>query len=518
MKSAEMKRREFLATTMLASGAFGLGLGMPARLLAETPVSGGTLVWGHSETTQNLDMHQTGTASTARVLQNIHNSIVTIDSEMQVIPQLAESFEEAEDGLTYTFRLREGVKFHDGSTLTSADVKYSFDRCRNPDTGAVNFEVFNDVAEIETPDDLTVVVRMTRPNAPFLARLAENGAGVVMPEGSGGVQDTTPIGAGPFRFVRRTFGAEVELERFDDYWGGPAHLERIVAREITEPTVRLTGLQTGELHMINDIPAERIDAVSRDANLQVLTWAPLNFDFVNFNHNNPVFQDQRVREAFALMIDTEVLLQGALWGQGETTPTPSFPNDPARHPGLTQRAQNIARARELLAEAGHPPGSLNVVFKVTTNYPYHVESAQIIAEWAREAGVNMTIEQLTWADWLSQVWIDRDFEMTMMNFFTIWESDRLYYSLYHTTGGFNYRGISDPMIDEWAEAARGETDPEARTALYHQIQERIHDQVLDVILWYRNGSIGARQQVGGLEGLVHPNGSNLNFHGVWLRA
>ncbi len=513
-----MKRRDFLATTMIAGGAFGLGLGMPTRVLADEPVSGGTLVWGHSETTQNLDMHQTGTASTSRVLQNIHNAIVTIDSNMEVVPQLAESFEVSDDGLTYTFRLREGVMFHDGSTMTSEDVKYSFDRCRDPDTGAVNFEVFNDVAEIETPDDLTVVIRMTRPNAPFLARLAENGAGVVMPAGSGDVQGDTPIGAGPFRFVRREFGNEVALERFDDYWDGPAFLDGILAREVTEPTVRLTGLQTGEMHMINDIPAERIASVENDADTQVLTWAPLNFDFVNFNHNNPVFQDQRVREAFALMIDKEMLLQGALWGQGETTSTPSFPNDAARHPDLPQRGQDIARARDLLAEAGHPPGSLNVVFKVTTNYPYHVESAQIISEWAREAGVNMTIEQLTWADWLSQVWVDRDFEMTMMNFFTIWESDRLYYSLYHTTGGFNYRGISDARIDDLAEAARGETDPDARIALYRDIQQHIHDDVLDIILWYRNGSIGARPQVGGLDTLVHPNGSNLNFHRVWLRS
>jgi peptide/nickel transport system substrate-binding protein len=359
---------------------------------------------------------------------------------------------------------------------------------------------------------------MSRPNAPFLARLAENGAGVVMPAGSGDIQGTTPTGTGAFRFVRREFGNEVELERFDGYWDGPAYLERILAREITEPTVRLTGLRTGELHLINDIPAERMDEVAGDDSLQVLTWAPLNFDFVNFNHNLELFQDRRVRLAFDLMIDKEMLMQGALWGQGEVTPTPSFPRDAARNGDLVQRAQDLAQARALLQEAGYAPGTLNVVFKVTTNYPYHVESAQIIAEWAREAGVNMTIEQLTWADWLSQVWVDRDFEMTMMNFFTIWEPDRLYYSLFHSTGGFNYRNISNPTVDALTEQARGEVDPDARIALYRQIQQLMFDEVLDVVLWYRNGSIAALPAVGGLDTLVHPNGSNLNFHKVWLRA
>ena len=108
-----MKRRDFLATSIVATGALGFGFG-PAPLRAQEPASGGTLIWGHSETTQNLDMHQTGTASTARVLQNIHDGIVTINSEMEVVPQLAESFEVSDDGLTYTFRLRDGVKFHGG--------------------------------------------------------------------------------------------------------------------------------------------------------------------------------------------------------------------------------------------------------------------------------------------------------------------------------------------------------------------------------------------------------------------
>ncbi len=515
-----MKRRDFLKSTATLIGGAAIGGSLsPSALLAQgAPAKGGTLIWGHSETTQNLDIHQTGTASTLRVLQNVHSSIVTVDKNLTVVPNLAQSFEQSADGLTYTFHLRPRVKFHDGKTMTSADVKYSFERCKNKDTGAVNFEVFNDVAAIETPDDGTVVIKMSRINAPFLSRLAENGAGAIMPQGSGDVQGKTPIGAGPFRFIRREFGHEVELQRFDDYWDGPAYLDRVIAREVTEPTVRLTGLRTGELHMINDIPADRVKEVQADPKFHVQSWFPLNFDFVNLNHDFEPFKDARVRLAVDLIIDKEALLQGALWGQGKTTASPSFPTSSSYNGALKNRAQDIGKAKELLAQAGYGPGKLEVVFKATTNYPYHIESAQIMLEWFRDAGVTMKIEQLTWSDWLSQVWVNKDFQISMMNFFTLWEPDFLYYSLWHSTGAFNYRHIKDPVLDELLQKARVTIDPAVRADIYKQVQQRIYDEVHDVILWFRNGTIGAQTSVGGLDTVVHPNGSNLNFHTVWLRA
>ncbi len=515
-----MKRRDFLqSTAIMMGGAMVFGPGMPMPALAQdTPVSGGTLIWGHSETTQNLDMHQTGTASSGRVLQNIHSSIVTVDENLNVIPGLAESFEVSPDGLTYTFKLRPNVKFHNGATMTSADVKYSFERCKDPATGAVNFEVFNNVASIDTPDDMTVVITMSAVNAPFLSRLAENGAGVIMPVDSGPTQGTNPMGAGPFKFVRYEVGTVVEMARHEEYWDGPAYLDGVLAREITEPTTRLTGLRTGELHMINDIPLDRVSELEGDASLQVKTWFPLNFDFVNMNHTFEPFQDKRVRIAFDMIIDKEALMQGALWGQGATSPSPSYPTSAAYNKNLVQRAQDIEGAKALLAEAGYPEGSLNIVFKATTNYPYHIESAQILVEWFRMAGVNLTIEQLTWADWLSQCWVDRDYQMTMMNFFTLWESDFLYYSVWNSKGAFNYRAINDPIIDELTEKARITVDDAERAAIYQQVQQQIFDEAHDIILWFRNGTIGAQPNVMGLDTVVHPNGSNLNFHKVWLKA
>ena len=292
----------------------------------------------------------------------------------------------------------------------------------------------------------------------------------------------------------------------------------MIEREVTEPTVRLTGLQTGELHVINDIPADRVDGVRKDAKLQTFDWFPLNFDFINMNHKFEPFADPRVRMAFDLMIDKAGLLQGALWNLGKLTASPSFPTSGTYDTALKNRPQDIDKARSLLAEAGYGPGKLNLTFKVTTNYPYHVDASQIMAEWFQAAGVNTKIEQLTWSDWLTQCWTNRDFQITMMNFFGLWEPDFLYYSLWNSKGAFNYRNVNDPDIDRMTQQARETADVTARDALYKQVQQRIFDQTHDVILWFRNGTLGAQKSVGGLDTIVQPNGSGLNFHKAWLKA
>jgi len=513
-----MRRRTFLQSSGAAMGGivFGAGPGFAAN--AEQPRRGGTLIWGHSETTQNLDIHGTATASTLRLLQNVHDTIVTVNHKFEVLPNIAERFDISPDLLTYTFHLRRDVKFHDGSPLTAADVKYTFERIKDPKTAAVNYDVFIAAQSFETPDDHTVVVHMSRVFAPFLARLAELGAGAIIPKDSGSIQGTKPIGCGPFKFVSREFGNKAELARFDQYWQGAPYLDGILEYEVTEPTVRLTGLQTGQFHLINDIPLERLAKVKADPALQVKTWFPLCWAFLNFNHAVKPFDDPRVRQALDLMIDKDALMQGALWGGGVVTGSPSFPSSASYDPAIKPRKQDFAAAKALLSQAGIAPGQLQFVFKVTTNYPWHVQAAQIMQAWFEEGGVKATTQQLTWADWLSQCWIHRDFEVTMMNFFTLWEPDFLYFSIWNTKGSFNYRNVHDPQIDAWTEAARRSTDPAERARLYKQVQARVHDQTHDVILWFRDGTVGARPNVGGLDQLVHPNGSNLEFRHVWLTS
>ncbi|HKI57463.1 MAG TPA: ABC transporter substrate-binding protein, partial [Trueperaceae bacterium] len=238
--------------------------------------------------------------------------------------------------------------------------------------------------------------------------------------------------------------------------------------------------------------------------------------FLNFNHKVAPFDDPDVRKAFDLMIDKQALVQGALWGQGVPTPTPSFPNSPYRNNDLEVRKQDLNQAKALLQKAGVRPASLSIKFKVTTNYPWHVQAAQIMQAWFQQAGVNVSLEQLTWSDWLSQVWKDKNFSLTMVNFFTLWEPDFLYYNIWHTGGSFNFRNISDATLDGYLDQARQSTSEDQRVTLYREAQQRIFDQAHDVILWYRNGSLAAVPALRGIDTIVQPNGSNLAFWRTWL--
>ncbi|SVA46404.1 uncharacterized protein METZ01_LOCUS99258, partial [marine metagenome] len=201
-----MKRRDFIKKTgVITGGAVLSGVPMISAFGQSTnPTKGGVIRWGHSETSQNIDMHQTGTASTHRTMNNIMESLYWPDENLVFQPVLATGTEISSDGLTYTIGLRKDVKFHNGQPMTAADVKYSIDRILNPDTGATSYNDFKNITEVVAVDDHTVRIHRSAVDPFFIYRIGGMGGGVVMPEGSGDVQGTDPIGTGPFQFVSRT--------------------------------------------------------------------------------------------------------------------------------------------------------------------------------------------------------------------------------------------------------------------------------------------------------------------------
>ncbi|MGM0605985.1 MAG: ABC transporter substrate-binding protein [Halobacteriota archaeon] len=483
---------------------------------------GGTLVWGHSEVTQNLDPHQTATASTGRFLRSIYESLVGLSQDLELTksadgpsPGLAEDWTVSDDQLTYEFSLREGVQFHDGSTLTSADVKYTYERMADPDTAAIMGFVMNPIDTIETPDDSTVVIELEEVFQPFLRQLAFSGTAIV-PEDSGDGLGEQPIGTGPFQFDYRQQGNDARLEAFDDYWGEGPYLDAVEEKTVTDPDSRLTGIETGEYNVINDIPLNRIDDIVDDSNLQTEQWTPLSWAFFNMNNAEEPFDDVNMRKAMDFAIDKEELVDGALFGNGETTATPSFPDSAFRNNDLEPRPQDFDRARELIDESPYDPEAYELEFKVTTNYPWHIDAAVIMREYFQELGFEVELQRLQWGDWLEEVFQNQDFRITMVNFFTFWEPDYLYHSVWGSEGAFNTRNYASDRFDEAVANARVAAGREEAIEYYQEAQAVLHEEVPDVMLWFRDGTLAAEPTVGGLDTMLSPDNSQLNFKKVWL--
>lgn len=485
---------------------------------------GGTLVWGHSEVTQNLDIHQTATASTGRFLNSVYESLVGLTSDLELSTEtditsvgLASDWEVSDDLLTYTFSLREGVMFHDGTELTAEDVKYSYDRIADPDTGAIMQFVFGSTESVEVEDDYTVVINQSEPYQPLLRQLAFSGTSIV-PADSGDQLGEEPVGTGPFEFGMRQQGNRAVLEAFDDYWGEGPYLDGVEERTVTDPDSRLTGIQEGSYDLINDIPLDDInDVVGNEGHdVKTRTWSPLSWAFLNMNNTEPPFDDPDFRKAIDFCIDKQALVDGALFGNGEPTASPSFPNSAFRNEDLSPREQDFDRAAELFEQSQYDVGEFDLTFKVTTNYPWHVDAATIMQQSFQQAGLSVEIQQLQWSDWLSQVWANGDFTLSMVNFFTFWEPAYLYTSLWTSDGSFNFRGYASDEYDQTvAEAAQASSREEA-IPLYQEAQAIVHEDVPDVMLWFRDGTLAAKNNVYGVGTALSPNNSELNFRRGWL--
>lgn len=488
-----------------------------------TPAEGGTLVWGHSEVTQELDIHIVQTAASSRFLNNVHETLVGLNADLEVTsdadvvrPGLAENWEISDDRRQYTFTLREGVTFHDGSELTSADVAYTVERITDPDLGARYSGVFAQLDGVETPDDRTVVLNMQERYNPLIRQLAFTGTSIV-PEGSGDQQGETPVGTGPFVFESRQQGNRAELSAFDDYWGTGPYVDALEERTVTDPDTRLTGVREGQYDYINDVPLDNMNDVLDNEELSTARWRPLSVNHIYFNSSRPPFDSVNWRRAVDYAIDKEQLVEGALFGNGAATESMSFPNSPYRNDELEPRSQDFEQARALIQDSQYDMNEFAPIeFKVTTNYPWHVTAATIMQQQFSELGLEVEIQELQWGDWLSQVTANMDYRMAMVNWFGGWEPAQMYRGLFHSEGSFNSFGWANDDFDAALENAETAPDRETEIEQYREAQRILHEQAPSPPLWFRDGAMAGVSELGAIDSILEPNNTEVNFAEAWL--
>lgn len=412
----------------------------------------------------SLDPHRSVSTGTQEVMFNLFNGLISITPDGEIINALAESLEVSEDLLTYTFKLKHPVLFHDGSQLSSKDVAYTFNRLNGKtedqtDPLSANFSA---IEAIETPDEDTVIFKLARVDVAFLSKLMI----AIIPEGSGPGQAVQPVGAGPFKFVSYTPGVGINMERHKDYYGTLPDLEKIDFKIYTDANTGFLALQVGEVDILN-LTLDQTHSVDQNK-ITVLT-APQNMvQLVTLNFQHEPFKDLRVRQALNYAVNKEEII--AMLAPG----SPKLDTNYSPIMGYYYNSEtenfydyNPNKAKELLREAGY--SDLTFSLKVPTEYPFHVDTALLLQAQLAHAGITMKIQPIEWNTWLSEVYENAVYEATIVGLTGKLDPDPIL-GRFHTDFSRNFYNYSNPDYDELIEQAKTIADQETRRELYKEAQ------------------------------------------------
>ncbi len=405
---------------------------------------------------------------------NIFQGLTRIGSNGAVQPDLAESWTLSDDGLVYTFKLHDGVKFHDGTTLDAGDVVFSLDRARADDSTNAQKALFSAIKSVEAVDDLTVKVTLDHPQGSFLYNMGWGDAVIVAPE-SADTNKEKPIGTGPFKFDNWAKGSSVTLVKNPDYWGEPVALDKATFRFISDPAAATSALMAGDIQAFPAFPApEAVAQFETDPRFSVVIGSTEGETILATNNGKPPFDNLKVRQAIAHAIDRQAIIDGAMFGFGTPIGSHFAPHNPAYEELVETYPYDPEMAKQLLAEAGYPDG-----FKATLKLPpptYARRGGEIIAAQLREVGIDLEIIPVEWAQWLDQVFKAKDYDLTIVshtepNDIGIYARDDYYFD-YHN------QAFKDVMAKLDATANEDE-----RYALLRQAQEIIAEDAVNGYLF-----------------------------------
>jgi len=452
----------------------------------------GTLVVGLVAEPVNLDPPQVTDLNSNRVGRRIVETLVTFPEEStQVVPGLAESWTISKDGLQYTFKLRRGITFHDGTPLNAEAVKFSIERQINPNHPAyklgkypfANF-FFGNVKAVEVLSEERVAFLLNEARASFIAVLAQGAASIVSPTAVmkwGPDYPTHPVGTGPFRFASWDRGQRVVLEKNPTYWKYPVKVERVIYRPIVEDQARLTELLTGTLDIIVGVPADFVSQLEQNAKITLLKQVGAHVWYLGMNNQKKPFDDKRVRQALNYAVNKDAIVKDVLKGTGATSRGPVLPGTWGADPALRAYPYDPERAKKLLAEAGYPNGFSTTLWvpESGSGMQAPVAMSTVMQSNLKAVGVNVSLQTMEWGAYLAKL-RTKEQELFALSWMAGTEDpDMVMYPLLHssqwTPVGPNRALYKNARFDALLQQARLTTDQAKRAQLYREAQRILVD-------------------------------------------
>lgn len=448
-----------------------------------------TLVFAMNTDVQSMDPQIQNDTTSEQVVKMLYNTLLKFEDDGTVVGDLAESWSVSEDKLTWTFNLKQGVKFHNGKELTSADVKATFDRALNAEAGGLRTtEIIKMFTSVEAPDPYTVTITTDAPYGPMESLMCNMSLGIMDAdyiEQYGldlGTSAEGENGTGPFKVVSWERDQEIVVERFDEYFDTPAKLQTVVYTIIPEAASRVIALETGEVDVIDKPTDEDLARLEADTeNFTVLRKPTISQRLFRFGCNDPIISNTKVRQAIVYAIDRQAIIDALFTGSGYPSTAPLAPVT-FGYSNLGEIEQDLELAKSLLAEAGYPDG-FDTKIITTERYQNGIELAEIISQQLAEIGINAEIEVWEWsalsASWNGITADEFDQPIFIMGAGpSMRDADGGLRGLYTTSetglNDRNYGFYSNAEVDALIEQGMQETDQQKRVEIYKEAMEILY--------------------------------------------
>jgi peptide/nickel transport system substrate-binding protein len=449
-----------------------------------------------------LDLTATPASATAGVVfYNVQEALVKVDRHGKLVPWLAERWNTS-DNKNYTFFLKHGVRFHNGREMKAGDVKFVFDRALNPETKHPAVKQYEVIGDIIVKDDYTITFALKSTNANFLLTMARQGS-VIYPREAVETLKSEPIGTGPYKLSEWVRGDRIVLVKNGDYHvKGLPKIDRVTIRFIPDPNAALAALKAGDVDAsMFGLGPEHIPDLQKDSRFQVIVGETTNDVIMSMNNSKKPFSDVRVRRAITHGINKPDVVKGAMFGLGRVLGTNVDPLNPYFVDMSGAMPYDPAKAKKLLAEAGYPNG-FETVLKVAPQYYYTVRTGEVLADQLQKVGVKIKIEQIEWGQWLSRVWKDADYDLTIIGHAEAWDIGNYANPKYY----FRY---DSPEFQKLFQESEVTVDDKARRELYVKMQKKLVEDA-PVVWLYIHPRLAVTKK--GLQGLWKdlPAGAGVN--------
>ncbi|HEX7788262.1 MAG TPA: ABC transporter substrate-binding protein [Methylomirabilota bacterium] len=506
-----LSRRQILKAGGLTLGALAVG----RAAAAQTPRPGGTLISAQTTEATGLDPQLVPALSRSRRSPLMYSQLVRFDETMTPRPELAQSWETSNDGLTWTFKLREGVKFHDGQEMTSADVRFTFDRLFEKSPGKSDFIA---VDKVEPAGKYAVKFTTKEPFAGLLAALGGFWGFIISEAGikKHGDLNKAALGTGPFMLVDWKVEQQLVLKKHPGYFKkGQPYVDEVIVRTIPDEANIVAALRTGQIQHAFIEDNKNYNLLKDEKTLTGYRSSRLGYDYLNITASRGPLKDVRVRQAISWAVDRSQVLRVAAAGFGRLTAPATAPMRQWQLPEETWMKYykpDVEKAKKLMAAAGQS-GGFTVKCMVIPTFPTMVSGAPVIANQLKRIGITMEIENVEYAIWIKR-WLAHDFDMTMNTTPGYADPDTAFFRALHSTKGQNWNSWSVPELDALLEDGRRTMDQKKRKEIYDRVQIMILENVPHLWLFSADTIDFTQSSVKGF--MQHPTTLLYGLDSAWL--